>query len=89
MTFTEPGTLSRIADVLDLLPNLTQDERAHIFHAIDTAPSAASWRYAKEIDLSHGSLLKPFTLTEACGWHAVPTFGQILAGLNRAVGVLS
>lgn len=83
---TEPGTLDRIADALDQFPKLTPNERAHIFHAIDTAPSPASWRHAKEIDLAGGVLLKPYTLAEAVRWNGNPDAAQIMAGLNYAAG---
>lgn len=86
---TETGTLDRIADALDALPGLPESARAHIFHAIDTAPLVASWTHAKNVDLSAGRTLRPYTLNEACRWNPRPDAAQILAGLNYAVGVLT
>lgn len=86
---TESATLDRIADALDGLPTLTESDRAHIFHAIDTAPCAASWAHARHIDLAGGTLLRPLTLSECVRWVEVPGDLTILAGLNYAIGVLT
>ena len=89
---TESGTLDRIADVLDQLPNLPTHDRALIFNALEqstTSLQRPTWTAAQHIDLAAGQTVRPFTLSEAVRWQPWPTFGQIMAGLNFAAGVLT
>lgn len=91
-----------VADALDAFPALSDSDRAHIFHAIDTAPAlyrmgtydpaepyALAWDHAKEIQLTApGASVYPLTLWEASGFSSVPTRGEILSALDRAARLI-
>ncbi len=88
---TEAHDLDRIGRALNSLPNLTTENRAAIFAAMEvpTSENRAAWVAAKSIDLAGGTLLHPFTLAQAVRWVPWPNSSQILAGLNRAIGTLT